>query len=48
VLSQLPDDVAPNIRALAPALRRAVDGSTAAPGVSMILAGVTAEVASGH
>ena len=44
VLAQLPDDLAPNIRALAPALRRAAHSSAVAPGVVMILAAVTAEV----
>jgi AcrR family transcriptional regulator len=42
VLAALPEHLAPNIRAIAPALRRAVDSFSASPGIELILAGLTA------
>lgn len=43
VLEHLPNGLAPNIQAIAPALRRAADNLTHMPGVALILAGITAE-----
>ena len=40
VLDHLPDGQAPNLEALAPALRRAADDLARMPGVEMILAGI--------
>jgi len=42
VLATLPDGAAPNIRAIAPALRRAAGNVSPAAGVALLLAGLAA------